>query len=63
MMSQKDGILSIICAQRGPNEDLSEGGRALIVREVEIGMSYRDVARENRCSPGTVFNIYQREIT
>lgn len=59
-MSQDNGILSIICANRQPKEELSEVARALIVSAVETGMSYRDVATIAKCSPGTVFNIFQR---
>lgn len=60
MMSNNDGIFSIICANRAPNQDFNEVARALIVREVETGRTYRDVAAEAKCSPATIFNIYQR---
>lgn len=59
-MSNNDGIFSIICANRAPNQDFNEVARALIVREVETGRTYRDVAAEAKCSPATIFNIYQR---
>ena len=58
-MSQKNGILSVMCARRGRNQDFSDVARALIVQAVEGGRSYRDVATEAGCSPATIFNIYQ----
>ncbi|KAG7403705.1 hypothetical protein Forpe1208_v016186 [Fusarium oxysporum f. sp. rapae] len=59
-MSQKNGILSIICAQRQRNHEFSEVAKALIVQAVEGGRSYRDVAAEAGCSPAAIFNIFQR---
>ncbi|SCO83344.1 uncharacterized protein FRV6_07557 [Fusarium oxysporum] len=59
-MSQKNGILSIICAQRQINHEFSEVAKALIVQAVEGGRSYRDVAAEAGCSPAAIFNIFQR---
>jgi transposase len=31
-----------------------------MVREIETGRSYRDVARDAKCSPGAVHRIFQR---
>ncbi|KAH7233886.1 uncharacterized protein BKA55DRAFT_580443, partial [Fusarium redolens] len=58
-MSQKNGILSIICAGRQRNHEFSEVARALIVQAVESGRSYRDVAEEAKCSPAAIFKIFQ----
>ncbi|OBS16096.1 hypothetical protein FPOA_13174 [Fusarium poae] len=59
-MSQKKGILSVICAGRQSNQELSEVARALIVQAVEGGRSYRDVAEEAGCSAAAAFKIFQR---
>lgn len=59
-MSQKNGILSILCANRQPNHELNETIRALIVSAVETGSTYRDVAAAAKCSLGTVHYILQR---
>ncbi|KAF6517794.1 hypothetical protein HZS61_003355 [Fusarium oxysporum f. sp. conglutinans] len=59
-MSQKNGILSVICAGRKRNHEFSELARALIVQVVESGRSYRDVAEEAGCSPAAIFKIFQR---
>jgi transposase len=62
-MSQKAGILSIICAKRQRNHEFSETAKALIVQAVESGRSYRDVATEAGCSPAAIFKIFQRRKT
>jgi transposase len=62
MMSQKPGILSILCVNRQRGHEFNETIKALMVQAVESGRSYRDVAREARCSPQTVTSIYQRWI-
>jgi transposase len=59
-MSPTTGILSILCANRQPNHELSETIRALIVSTVETGSSYRDVATAAKCSLGSVHYILQR---
>jgi transposase len=58
-MSPNTGILSVLCANRQPNHELSETIRALIVSTVETGSSYRDVAAA-KCSLGSVHYILQR---
>ncbi|KAH7169809.1 uncharacterized protein B0J16DRAFT_351581 [Fusarium flagelliforme] len=59
-MSQNNGILSILCANRQRNHEFSDTVKALMVQAVESGRSCRDVAAEARCSPQAVSNIVQR---
>ncbi|SCO90058.1 uncharacterized protein FRV6_14186 [Fusarium oxysporum] len=46
-MSQKNGILSVICAGRQSNHELSEIARALIIQAVESGSSADSVAKSH----------------
>jgi transposase len=59
-MSQNNGILSILCANRQRNHEFSDTVKALMVQAVESGRSCRDVVAEARCSPQAVSNIVQR---
>ena len=60
IMSQENGILSILCANRQRNHEFIVTIRASIVQAVESGRTYRDVAAEAKCSPQSVANIFQR---
>ncbi|KAG5970532.1 hypothetical protein E4U56_007591 [Claviceps arundinis] len=61
-MTKTDAILSVLCARHNPDQGFGETIKALIVRNVEVGRSYSDIAAEARCSPATVRNIYERWI-
>jgi transposase len=60
MEVNENNIFIEICAQRGRNEEFSEVAKALIVREVETGRSYRAVAEDAKTTPSTVYQIVQR---
>jgi hypothetical protein len=55
-----NNIFIEICAQRGRNEEFSEVAKALLIREIETGRSYRAVARDAKTSPSTVHQIVQQ---
>jgi transposase len=59
-MSNEDNIFIEICAKRKRNEEFSEVAKALIVREVETGRTYRAVAEDAKTSPSTVHQIVER---
>jgi transposase len=59
-MSDSNGIFMEMCARRPGNGEFNEIQKALIVREIELGRTYRDVATDARCSPSTVYDIFQR---
>ncbi|KAM5527770.1 hypothetical protein FOXYSP1_19643 [Fusarium oxysporum f. sp. phaseoli] len=60
MEVNQNNIFIEVCANRQPNQEFSEVAKALIIREVETGRSYRDVARDAKCSPSTVYDFVQR---
>jgi transposase len=60
MEVNSNNIFIEICAQRRKNKEFSEVAKALIIREVEKGRSYRDVARDAQTSPSAVYKIVQR---
>jgi transposase len=60
MEVNQDNIFIEICAQRHRNTEFSDVAKALIIREVETGRSYRAVAKDAKTSPSTVHQIVQR---
>jgi transposase len=60
MASNGDTIFIELCAKRKRNKEFSEVDKALIVREIETGRSYRAVADDAMTSPSTVHQIVQR---
>ena len=60
MEVNSNNIFIEICAKRKRKEEFSEVAKALIIREVETGRSFRAVAKDAKTSPSTVYQIVQR---
>jgi transposase len=60
MSVNSDNIFIEMCRKRKRNEEFNEIAKALIIREVETGRSYRAVAADAGTSPSTVYQIVQR---
>jgi transposase len=60
MEVNRNNIFIEICAKQKRNKEFSEVAKALTIREIETGRSFRAVAKDAKTSPSTVDQIVQR---